>query len=163
MSDAEETKSLTVQNVTKLISSARSGTTDPVSTGISIFQSLGENATLSGDVLRSALSQASLIFDGPLSDVLTAVGSITKTRNLIVVANSQELRPSVHGTTLRLKQTVTFDVGSDGGNPSLSNITGVAVHKVFWIDIQQIELRQQDGQKVLHVVTEHGARDFPLF
>ena len=44
MSDAEETKSLTVQDVTELISSARSGTTDPVSTGISIFQSLWKNS-----------------------------------------------------------------------------------------------------------------------
>jgi hypothetical protein len=163
MSDSAGTTPLSVDDVMKLVSSARSGTTDPISTCIAIFQSLGENATVSGDVLRSALSQASLSVEGPLSDVMAAVGNITKTGSLISVTNSQELRPILHGTTLRLKQTVTFEVGSDGGSPSLDNITGVAVQKVFWIDIQQIQLRQQGGQKIVHVVTEHGARDLPLF
>jgi hypothetical protein len=163
MSDAAGTTVLSVDDVLKLVSSARSGTTDPISTSIAIFQSLGENATVSGDVLKRALSQASLSLEGPLADVMAAVGNITKTGRLVAVANSQELRPILHGTTLRLKQTVTFEVGSDGGSPSLDNITGVAVHKVFWIDIQQIQLRQQDGQKLVHVVTEHGSRDSPLF
>jgi hypothetical protein len=163
MSDAAETTTLSVDDVIKLISGARSGTTDPVSTSIAIFQGLSENAILSGDVLRQALSQASLSFEGPLTDVLAAVGNVTKSGSLITFANSQELRPIIHGTTLRLKQTVTFEVGLDGGNPSLSNITGVAVQKVFWIDIQQIQLLQQNGQKIVHVVTQHGTRDIPLF
>jgi hypothetical protein len=163
VSDAAETTPLSVDDVIKLISGARSGTTDPVSTSIAIFQGLSENASLSGDVLRLALSQASLSFEGPLTDVLAAVGSITKLGSLVTFTNSQELRPVIHGTTLRLKQTVTFEVGSDGGNPSLRNITGVAVQKLFWIDIQQIQLRQQDGHKIVHVVTAHGTRDFPLF
>jgi hypothetical protein len=35
--------------------------------------------------------------------------------------------------------------------------------RLFWIDIQQIQLRQQNGHKIVHVVTAHGARDFALF
>ena len=163
MSDAAESTTLSVDDVIKLISDARSGTSDPVSTSIAIFQGLSENASLSGDILRLALSQASLSFEGPLTDVLAAVGSITKIGGLVTFTNSQELRPVIHGTTLRLKQTVAFNVGLDGGNPSLSNITGVAVQKLFWIDIQQIQLLQQNGQKIVHVVTAHGTRDLPLF
>jgi hypothetical protein len=163
MSDAAETTTLSVNDVIKLISGARSGTSDPVSTSIAIFQGLSENAILPGDVLRLAPSQASLSFEGSLTDVLAAVRSVTKTGSLVTFTNSQELRPVIHGTTLRLKQSVTFEVGSDGGNPSLSNITGVSVQKFFWIDIQQIQLRQQNGHKIVHVVTAHGARDFPLF
>src|ERR1700676_5230272 len=151
MSDAAETMALSLDDVLKLVSSARSGTTDPISTGIAILERLGENVILSGDILRQALSQASLSLEGPLNAVLVAIGNITKTASRITFANSQELRPAIHGTTLRLRQTVTFEVSLDGGNPSLSNITGVAVHKVFWIDIQQIQLRQQAGQKIVHV------------
>lgn len=162
MSDASETPSLNVDDVTKLITSARAGATDPVSTGLAIFQGLGENAVLSGDVLRQALSQASLAVAGPLADVLSAVGSITKTGSLISMVNNQELRPVLHGNTIRLKQTVTCEVSPDSSNPSLNNIEGVSVHKVFWIDIQQVQLQQQGEQKTVHVVTGHGTRDFPL-
>jgi hypothetical protein len=162
MSDASGTTNLSVDDVLKLITGARSGTADPISTSLAIFQGLGENAVLSGDVLRQALSQASLSLDGPLTAVLAAVETITKSGSLITLVNNQELHPVLQGNTLRLKETVTFEVGSDGGNPSLSNIVGVAVHKVFWIDIQQVQLRQQDGQKIVHVVTGHGTREFPL-
>jgi hypothetical protein len=98
----------------------------------------------------------------PLAGALAAVESISKTGNLITLVNNQELQPVLQGNTLRLKQTVTFQVGLNGGNPSISDITGVAVHKVFWIDIQQVQLRQQGGQKIVHVVTGHGTRDIPL-
>jgi hypothetical protein len=162
MSDASGATSLTVDDVVKLITGARTGATDPVSTSLAIFQGLGENVVLSGDVLRQALSQASLSLGGTLADLLPAVGSVTKTGNVITLANNQELHPVLQGITLRLKQTVTFQVCSDGDNPSLSNIAGVAVHKVFWIEIEQVQLRQQAGQKVLHVVTGEGSRDFPL-
>lgn len=163
MSDAaSEATSLSVDDVLKLITGARAGTADPISTSLAIFQGLGERAVLSGDVLRQALSQASLSLDGPLASALAAVETITKTGSLITLVNNQEQHLVLEGNTLRLKETVTFEVGSEGGNPSLSNIVGVAVQKVFWIDIQQVQLRQQDGQKMVHVVTAHGERDFPL-
>jgi hypothetical protein len=162
MSDASGTTSLSVDDVLELITVAKAATADPISTSLAIFQGLGENAVLSGDVLRQSLSQASFAPEGSLADVLTAVGSITKTGTLITLLNNHELRPVVQGNTIRLKETVTFQVGLDGGNPSLSNIEGVAVHKVFWIDIQQVQVRHQDGQKMVHVVTGHGTRDFPL-
>jgi len=162
MSDASGATILSVDDVMKLMTGARAGTSDRVSACLAIFQGLGENAVLSGDVLRQALSQASLALEGPLADVLAGVGSVTKTGSLITLVNNQELCPVLQGNTLRLKQTVTFEVGLDGGGPSLSNIAGLAVQKVFWIDIQQVKLRQQDGQKIVHVVTGHGTRDFPL-
>ena len=161
MSDASGATILSVDDVMKLMTGARAGTSDRVSASLAIFQGLGENAVLSGDVLRQALSQASLALEGPLADVLAGVGSVTKTGSLITLVNNQELCPVLQGNTLRLKQTVTFEVGLDGG-PSLTNIAGVAVHKVFWIDIQQVQLRQQDGQKIVRVVTGHGTRDLPL-
>jgi hypothetical protein len=57
---------------------------------------------------------------------------------------------------------VTFDVGTEGGFPTVSNIQGAAAHKVFWLDIKTIQLREDQGKKVVHVVTSDGARDFSL-
>lgn len=162
MSDTSGATSLTVDDLMKFIAGARAGTTDQVSTSLGIFQGLGENVVLSGDVLRHALLQASISLRGPLADVLGVVGSVTKTGNLITVVNNQEIRPVFQGHTLRLKQTVTFEMGVESGNPSLSNIVGIAVHEGFWINIEQVQLRQQAGQRVLHVVTREGSRNFPL-
>src|ERR1700686_2231279 len=143
MSDASGATSLSVDDLLKLIAGARAGTADPISTSLAIFQDLGENAVLSGDVLRQALLQASLSLEGPMPAALAAVESITKTGSVVTLVNNQEQQPVLQGNTLRLKRTVTFEVGSDGGNPSLRNIIGVAVHKVFWIEIQQVQLREQ--------------------
>jgi hypothetical protein len=162
MSDASGATNLSVDDVMKLITDAKAGTADPVSTTLAIFQGLGENTLVSGDVLRQALSQASLSLEAPLADVLAAVGSITKAGSVITLVNNQELQPVLQGNTLRLKQNVTFEVALDDGIPSINNIEGIAVHKVFWIDIQQVQLRQQAGQRVVHVVTAHGTRDIPL-
>src|ERR1700693_844425 len=97
MSDASGATSVSVDDVLKLITSARAGTADPISSSLAIFQGLGENAVLSGDVLRQALSQASLSLDGQLAAALAAVETITKTGNLIVLENNQELRPVLQG------------------------------------------------------------------
>jgi hypothetical protein len=162
MSDASGTLSLSVDDVVKIIGKVKAGTTDPISMGLAIFSCLGDNAIISGDTLRQALSQAALPLDGPLAVVVTAVQSITKAGSLITLTNNQELRPTLQGTTLRLSEKVTFQIGSDSDFPSISNIVGVAVHKILWIDIQQIQLRQQGGQRTVHVATSHGSRNFVL-
>ena len=72
MSDASGATSLSVDDVLKLITGARAGTADPISTSLAIFQALDENVVLSGDVVRQALSQASLSLDGPLASALDA-------------------------------------------------------------------------------------------
>ena len=36
----------------------------------------------------------------------------------------------------------------EGGLPTISNIHGAEAHKVLWFDIQQIQLRQDQGKKI---------------
>jgi hypothetical protein len=162
MSEGAPATSLSVDDVTRLIATARSGTSDPISTSLAIFQGLGDNVVLSGDVLRQALSEAAVPFAEPLAGVLAVVESITKNGSSITFVNTQEIHPVVQGNTLRLKQTVTFQVGLDAGNSSLTQISGVAVHKLLWIDIQALQLRQDGNQRILHIVTAHGTRDVRL-
>src|SRR5204863_91097 len=59
-------------------------------------------------------------------------------------------------------QADSFDVVDDGGLPTLRNIVGVGAHKFLWLDITEIQLKQNQGQRVIHVVTSGGSRDFVL-
>jgi len=38
----------------------------------------------------------------------------------------------------------------------------VGAHKFLWLDITEIQLKQNQGQRVIHVVTSGGSRDFVL-
>ena len=97
-----------------------------------------------------------------MADVVAALQSIAKTGSFITLMNQVELRPIFHDTSMRLGKIVSFQITIDNGNPSISNISGVAVHKILWIDLQQVQIIEQNGQRMVHVVTAHGSRDFPL-
>ncbi|MGA2482803.1 MAG: hypothetical protein ABSF92_06780 [Candidatus Acidiferrales bacterium] len=153
---------LTVDDVKNVIAQAQAGAADPVTIGMQIFNNLGATVTVSGDVLRQALAASNIATDGPLSALLAAAQSITKAGSQVTVSNSQEIQTELSGTSIKFKQQVTFEAGTDGGFPTLSNIQGAQAHKVFWLNITEIQLRQDQGQRILHVATSGGARDFPL-
>jgi hypothetical protein len=77
------------------------------------------------------------------------------------VTNSQDIQAEINGTQARLKKEVSFEV-AQGQTPTLSNIKGVAVHKVFWIDIHSIQLRQDQGKKIVSVATSAGTKEFTV-
>jgi hypothetical protein len=51
---------LTVEDVEGIIAQAQAGTGDPVTVGMRIFTSFGDNITVTSDVLRQALAARSL-------------------------------------------------------------------------------------------------------
>ena len=163
MNDVSGSSSLTLVDVTKMIAEAGAGETDWVSMGMQLFNRLGENATLSGDVLRQALSDSGINLSGPGGTLIASIQTITKVGSLVTVTNRQELRPVLHQTTVRLKQIVTFQVGTDEAFPTISKIVGVAARELLiWIEIAQIQLRQHQGERIVHVDTSAGSRDFVL-
>ena len=153
---------LTVDDVKSIISQAKVASTDPVAVGMQIFNNLGDNITVFGDILRQALTDSSVAVDGPLSALVAAAHNITKIGSRVAVTNSEEIKTEIGGTAIKFKSLVTFDVGTEGGFPTVSNIQGAAAHKVFWFDITTIQLREDQGKKIVHVVTSGGARDFSL-
>jgi len=159
---ASQNTTLTVDDVKNVITQAQAGAADPVTIGMQIFNNLGADVTVSGDILRQALTASNIAVDGPLAALLAAAQSITKTGSQVTVSNAQEIQTEISGTPIKFKQLVTFDVGTDGGFPTISNIQGAAAHKIFWLSVTQIQLRQDQGQRILHVETSGGARDFPL-
>jgi len=159
---ANQTTTLSVQDVKNIIAQAQAGTADPIAVSMQIFNNLGGDIAISGDVLRQALTDSSLGMDGPLSFLIAAAEDITKNGSQVTVSNTGEIKTEISGTPIKFNRLVTFDVGTDGRFPTINNIQGVAVHKLFWFDIKQIQLRQDQGKRILHVETSGGARDFPL-
>jgi hypothetical protein len=159
---ANQNTPLTAEDVKNIITQAQVGVTDPVTVAMQIFNNLGDNITVFGDILRQALTDSSVAVDGPLSALVAAAQSITKIGSRVAVTNSEEIKTEIGGTAIRFKSLVTFDVGTEGGFPTVSNIKGAAAHKVFWFDIMQIQLRQDQGHRYLHVVTAGGTREVPI-
>ncbi len=153
---------LSVDDVTKIIAEAKTTAADPVSVAMQIFSALGDNVTVSGSDLRAALSASAVPLDGPLADVVNAIQAVTKSADLVSVTNAQEVQAVLSGTQVRLNTAVSCNVAETDGLPTLNNISGVSVHKIFWIGIQTIQLTQNQGQKVVRVVTSAGTKEFPI-
>jgi hypothetical protein len=153
---------LSIDDVRKIISDAKVAAADPVSVAMQVFSGLGDKATVSGGTLREALSASVIPVGGPLADVLSAIQKVTKAGGLVTLTNAQEVQTVLNGTQVRLKNEVSFDVAEQDGLPTLNNIAGVSVHKVFWFSIQSIQLKENQGQQVVQVVTSGGTKEFPV-
>ena len=156
------TKILTVDDVKKIIADAQLAGADPVSVAMQVFSGLGDQASVTGDNLREAFGGSATPLPGPLSAALDSIQQVTKAGNLVTLTNNQEVKLEVNGTQVRLKQDVSLEVAPDADSPALNNITGVSVHKVFWIDIHSIQLKQDQGQKIARVITSGGTKEFPV-
>lgn len=153
---------LSVDDVTKIIADAKSSAADPISVAMQIFSALGDNVSVSGSDLQQALTASAVPLQGPLADVVNAIQGVTKSADLVSLTNTQEAQVVLSGTPVRLRTAVSFNVAETDGLPTLSNISGVSVQKFFWIDIQTIQLTQNQGQKMVRVVTSGGTREFPV-
>jgi len=153
---------LSVDDLTKIIADAKTAATDPVAVAMHIFSSLGDNVSVTGSDLQQALTASAVSLQGPLADVVNAIQEVTKSDELISVTNMQEVQIVVSGTQVRLNTAVSFNVAETDGLPTLKNISGVSVHKFFWIGIQAIQLIQNQGQKMVRVVTSMGKGEFPV-
>jgi hypothetical protein len=153
---------LTVDDLKAIIEQAQAASVEPVSLGIQIFNALGDNLTVSGDILRQALAESKIVLEGPLGILIDSVQLVTKNADNVTLTNRQELQTTINGVPIKLKPVVTLSAGTEGGCPTIGSIKGVAVHKLFWFDIQEIQVRENQGQRILHVVTSGGTREFPL-
>ena len=159
---ANASTTLTVEDVKRIIAEAQSSGADSVSLGMQIFRTLGDDINTSGALVSQALLESNVAVQGPLAALLTAAQTITKTGTQVQITNGQETKTEIGGTPIRFKEAVSFDLVDDGGLPTLRNIVGVGAHKFLWLDITEIQLKQNQGQRVIHVVTSGGSRDFVL-
>jgi hypothetical protein len=69
-----------------------------------IFNNLGDNITVFGDILRKALTDSSVAVDGPLSGLVAAAQNITKIGSGVAVTNSEEIKTKIGGTAIRFNR-----------------------------------------------------------
>ena len=151
---------LTSGDLMKIIAQSVSRSGEPISVTTQILSSLENRVTVSGDVLRKALADSNIVLGEPLSILIASVQSVTRSGNCITLKSDRELQTTINGSMVRLKPTVTLTFRMEGDSPTISNISGIAVHKLFWIDVQQIQLTMAQAQRTLRVATSCGSRIF---
>jgi hypothetical protein len=161
MGDASEISTLTMDQVMQLISQAKSAGPNPLLVGIQMFNNLGQNVTLPGPTLALALTGSGVPVDSSLTPLLSAIQNISKAGNHVSIALNQDTELSLKNTRIKFAKDTSFDV-SDAASPALNNIVGFAGHKLFWVNVQSIQLTQNQGRWSVAVKTPLKTIDFDL-
>jgi hypothetical protein len=162
MSDAAGA-TLTLEQVTQIISHGKSAEVNPMLIGIQIFDSLGDDVTLLGDTLRLALTTSGILITGPLVPLVDSIQSVSKRGDHVSIALNQDMETLLNNNRIRFKQEVGFDVSDTASGPTLNNIVGVAAHKLLnWINIQSIQVKQNQGRWSIAVGTSLTTINFNL-
>ena len=151
--------------MTDIISRAKGAGGDPISVATQLFSALGETVTVSGSTFRLALAACAVPGVGSLSDLVSKIEEVAKLGNRVTLTNVQEIQSVLNGKRFRLKAEVTFNVVEEveeDSLPALTNISGLSVHEVIWIDIRGIQVKRNDGNKIVRVVTSEGTKDIVL-
>jgi hypothetical protein len=162
MGDAAEISTLTLDQVTQLISQARSAGANPLLVGIQMFNSLGQNVTLPGATLALALTTSGVTVDPSLSPLLSAIQNISKAGTHVSIALDQDTEVSLKNTRIKFAKDTSFDLSDDAVSPALNNIVGLAGHKLFWVNVLSIQLTQNQGRWSVAVKTPLKTIDFDL-
>lgn len=162
MGDAPEVSTLTLDQVTQLISQAKSVDADPLLVGIQMFKNLPDNVTLPGPALALALNTSGVPIDPSLAPLLSAIQDISKVGNHVSIALKQDTELSLKNTRIKFAKDTSFDVSDDAISPELNNIIGLAGHKVFWINVESIQLTQNQGRWTVAVQTPVKTITFDL-
>jgi len=162
MGDASEISTLTMDQVTQLISQAKTAGSNPLLVGIQMFNNLGQNVTLPGPTLALALTGSGVAVDPSLAPLLSAIQNISKSGNHVSIALNQDTELSLKHTRIKFAKDTGFDVSDDAASPALNNIVGLAGHKVFWVDVQSLQLTQNQGRWSVAVKTPLETIDFEL-
>src|ERR1700732_2301179 len=162
MGDAPEISTLTMDQVTQLISQAKSAGANPLLVGIQMFNNLGQNVTLLGPTLALALTTSGVPVDPSLAPLLSALQNILKAGTHVNITLNRDTELSLKNTRIKFAKDTSFDVSDDASSPALNNIVGLAGHKLFWVNVQSIQLTPNQGRWSVSVKTPLKTIDFDL-
>ena len=162
MGDAAEVSTLTLDQVTQLISQAKSAGANPLLVSIQMFNNLRDNVTLPGATLALALTTSGVPVDPSLAPLLNAIQNISKAGNHVSIALDQDTELSLKNTRIKFAKDTSFDVSDDAISPALNNIIGLAGHKLFWVNVQSVQLTQNQGRWTVAVQTPVKTITFDL-
>jgi RHS repeat-associated protein len=151
-----QTTVLTVKDVVKIIEQAQKSGSDPVTTAIQIFNSLGNNVSVTGDALRQAIAQTHFNLDDTTKAMLANATSLTKNGNQVTINSQSETEQKIQGFQVRVETIVAFRVNADKTNPSFADINGLGVHIGVWLDVQKVSVGPYKKGKALFIQAGKG-------
>jgi len=159
---------LSADAVTKIIEQAKQSGSDSVTTAFAIFNNLGNNVTVSGSVLRDALSKNDITLPDSIAPVLKNAEQISKSGNTITVKSKAETSFRAgekkeivkgkevikdKGHEIKVSTTVSFSVHVAKGTASLTQFSGLSVKALLtWHDFNAVSfVSTGPGQGVLTI------------
>lgn len=155
-------RTLTVDDVKKLIEKARGVMSDPGGVLMGVFEGLGESASVSGEVLQQALMESGIPLPTEATNLLGGMQAIEREGDKVQIALGSQLQPVLHGTQLRLGPTIAFALQKFPDGAALADLTGIQVNKFVWIDIQRVQFHDREGKRSVRVDTNFGGKEFDL-
>jgi len=136
-------------DVTKIVQQAQASSSDPATTAINTFNGLGNNVSVTGEALRQGIRNSKVTLDDTSNALLANATSLTKNGSQVTINSQSKTEQTISGFKVRVEQTVTFVVGTQKGNPALTNIKGLGVHYGAWLDVQRVSVGPyKNGQAV---------------
>ena len=74
----------------------------------------------------------------------------------MTISGQKETETTINGFKVRVDKTVTFGVGVEKGNPTLSNIKGLGVHFGLWLDVQKVSVGPHGSGKAVFIQAGKG-------
>lgn len=144
MSDAAAV-SLTLGQVVDLISRAKAAGANPIFVGIQIFSSLGDDVNVTGSTLTLALTTSGIKIDPLFTPLVNAIQTVARAGNHVSISLNQPIQVPAK-VPVKFEKDISFDVSDVGGSPALNNIVGLAGHKLVWVNVHSIQLKQNQGR-----------------
>lgn len=147
---------LSAADVTKIVQQAQKSSSDPATTAINIFNGLGNNVSVTGDALRQGIKDSKVALDDASSALLANATSLTKNGSQVTINSARQTETNIAGVDVRIGATVKFTVGSEKGNPTLSNISGLGAKKGIWLDVQKVSVGPYNAGKAVFIQAGKG-------
>jgi len=153
---------LSVEDVRQVIEQAKTSGADPARVVIGLFEGLGDSASVTGAVLAQGLQESGIALASEAQNILAGIMTIEKSGDQLQLVLRSTLQPTVRGTELRLGPTVSAVIQRSPDGTALAEITGIAVNKFIWIEIQRLQFHDNAGKRSVRVDTNFGGRVFVL-
>ena len=159
---ARMSRTFMVEDVKQLIVGVCGASGGPLGIVRALFEGLGEDATLSGEVLQQGLQESGIPLGVETQAILGGIQAVEKNGdNLRLVLNS-ELQPTVRDMPMKLGPTIACAIQNFPDGMSLVGISGVSVNQFIWIDIQRLHFKENEGKRSVRVDTNFGGKEFQL-
>jgi hypothetical protein len=112
--------------------------------------------SVTGDALRQGIKDSNVTLDATSSALLANATSLTKIGSQVTITSASPAQTTIGGHDIRVATTVSFKVGIEKGNPTLSNIKGLGAKQGVWLDVQNVSVGPYNGGKAVFIQAGKG-------